>query len=75
MSEESKSVPEEEKAPEQPEKQKGAFQKKKEEWFDKIDLSVKQLDIIIAVCFGLLLLVFVLIGLEAAGIFTLFPKH
>ena len=53
----------------------GAFQKRKEEWFDRIPLSVKQLDIIIGICFGLLLLVFVLIGLEAAGIFTLFPKH
>lgn len=62
-------------APEQQEKPKGAFQKRKEEWYDHVNLSVKQLDTIIAVCFGCLILVFVLIALEAAGRFSLFPKH
>lgn len=75
MEEERSPVGKENEAPEQPEKTKSAFRQKKEEWYDRIDLSVKQLDIFIAVCFGCLILVFILIALEAAGIFTLFPRH
>lgn len=74
MAEENGPLPEGNSTPEQ-EKTKSAFQKKKEEWYDHVNLSVKQLDIIIAVCFAILILVFILIGLEAAGIFSLFPKH
>lgn len=75
MAEEKEPRSEDSKEPEQPEKPKSAFQKKKEEWYDHVNLTVKQLDVIIAVCFGILVLVFILIGLEAAGIFSLFPKH
>ena len=75
MPEENDSSLHEEKSAAEQEKPKSAFQKRKEEWYDRVDLSVKQLDIIIAICFGALLLVFILIGLEAAGIFSLFHNH
>ena len=45
---------------------------KKEEWYDKVKLSVRQMDVIIWIVYGLLAVVIVLIVLEAAGIFKLF---
>ena len=48
-----------------------AIQSKKEDWFDNVTLSVKQLDTIIYIAVAALIIVFVLIGLEAAGIFKL----
>ena len=45
---------------------------KKEEWYDKVKLSVRQMDVIIWIIYGLLAAVIVLIILEAAGIFKLF---
>lgn len=46
-------------------------QNKKEEWYDKVKLSVKQLDIVIWIVSGLLVVVLILIILEATGIFKL----
>lgn len=48
-----------------------AIKNKKEEWYDKIKLSVHQLDVFIYIVSGLLALVVLLIILEAAGIFKL----
>lgn len=48
-----------------------AVQNKKEEWYDKVKLSVKQLDVVIWIVSGLLVVVLILIILEATGIFKL----
>ena len=48
---------------------KPAWQATKEGWYDKIPLTVKQLDIIIGVCVAALIVVCVIIGLDAAGVF------
>ena len=45
---------------------------KKEEWYDKVKLTVRQMDVIIWIVSGLLAIVVILIILEAAGIFKLF---
>ena len=45
---------------------------KKEEWYDKVKLTVRQMDVIIWIIYGLLAVVIVLIALEAAGIYKLF---
>lgn len=54
---------------------KSDFQVRKENWYDKINVTVKQLDIVIGVGIGILVIVFILIILEANGIFALFPKN
>ena len=54
-----------------------AIKEKKEGWYDKVKLTVHQMDVIIWIVSGLLAAVIVLIALEAAGIFrlsSLFPK-
>ncbi len=51
---------------------KPAWQAKKEGWYDKVPLTVKQLDIIITVCFILLGIVVVCIALESMGLISLF---
>ena len=48
-----------------------AVKAKKEQWYDKVKLSVKQLDIIIYVTIGLLVIVFALMILESLGLFKL----
>lgn len=48
-----------------------AITEKKEYWFEKVNLSVKQLDGIILAAGIALGIVFVLIILEAAGIFSI----
>ena len=48
-----------------------AVQRKKEAWYDRINVSVRTMDVIIWVTAALLAIVVVLIALEAAGIFTL----
>jgi NADH:ubiquinone oxidoreductase subunit 3 (subunit A) len=45
--------------------------KKKLEWYEHVNLTVGQMNIIVRVVYVLLALVFVLIVLEAAGIFRL----
>lgn len=51
---------------------KPALQIVKEGWYDKIPLTLKQLDIIVYTCWGLLGLTFLLIALEAMDIVHLF---
>ena len=48
-----------------------AVQTKKEQWYSKVKLNVKQLDAIIWVVGGLLVLVFILMILESLGLFKL----
>lgn len=57
---------------EDPKKAPSAWQAKKESWYDKVPLTLKQLDIIIGVCLTLLALCFVLIALDAMGIYNVF---
>lgn len=56
----------------QEEKPKSPWQLQKENWYDKVPLTLKQLDLILGICFGLLGLTAVLIILEALDIFHLF---
>lgn len=63
------------KAPEVPQgeqKPVSPWQAKKESWYDKVPLNLKQLDIIIGVCLTLLAVCFVLIALDAMGIYNVF---
>ena len=48
-----------------------AVQMKKEKWYSKVKLSVKQLDVIIWITGGLLVLVFIMMILESLGLFKL----
>lgn len=48
-----------------PEKEKTQWQKTKEGWYDKVPLTVKQLDIIIWVCVGALIVTFIKIFIDA----------
>lgn len=66
MEEEKKTLPEEKT------EEKTAWQTTKEGWYDKVPLTVKQLDIIIGVSLAALVIVFVLIFLDAWDIFHLF---
>ena len=70
--------PEENKAPEEPEAQmyenqpfSRAVMNTKSSWYDKVKLSVNQLDWIIRIAVAALVIVFILIVLEATGIFKL----
>ena len=58
--------------PEEKTEEKTAWQTTKEGWYDKVPLTVKQLDIIIGVSLAALVIVFVLIFLDAWDIFHLF---
>lgn len=51
---------------------KSQWQLQEENWYDRVPLNQKQLDIIIGVCLVLLALTFVLIYLDAKDIFHLF---
>ena len=48
---------------------KSLWQQTKESWYDKVKLTVKQLDIIIACGIAGLILTFICIALDAMGIF------
>lgn len=54
------------------ERLKSQWQLQKENWYDRVPLNQKQLDIIIGVCLVLLVLTFVLIYLDVKDIFHLF---
>ena len=54
------------------EKAKTPFQMQKENWYDKVPLTVKQLDWIIWGGLALLVLTFIVIFLDAADIFNPF---
>ena len=45
------------------------WQQTKESWYDKVNLTVKQLDIIIGCCIAALILTFIAIALDAVGVF------
>lgn len=53
---------------------KSQWQLQKENWYDRVPLNQKQLDIIVGVCLVLLVLTFVLIYLDAKDIFHLFGR-
>ena len=48
-----------------------AVKNKKEQWYSKVNLSVRQLDVIIWITGGLLVIVFILMILESLGLFKL----
>ena len=48
---------------------KSLWQQTKESWYDKVTLSVKQLDIIIGCGIGGLILTAIIIALDAMGVF------
>ena len=48
-----------------------AVQMKKEQWYSKVKLNVKQLDVIIWIVGGLLVIVFIMMILESLGLFKL----
>ena len=58
-----------EQAPAEEKPPKSMWQITKESWYDKVNLSVKQLDIIIACGIGGLILTGIAIALDAMGIF------
>ena len=58
--------------PEEKPEEKTSWQATKEGWYDKVPLTVKQLDIIIVSCFVALAVVFGLIFLDAMDLFHLF---
>ena len=71
MEEQKDLIPEEETPPVRIEDQdsKTLWQQTKESWYDKVNLSVKQLDIIIGCCIAGLVLTFIAIALDAIGVF------
>ena len=64
--EEEKNLPEEQAVIKTP------LQQKKESWYDKLPVDLKQMDIIVAVCWALIGATVVLIALDALDIFHLF---
>ena len=71
MAEEEKQTPENG-ADQSQEKPKTPWQLQKESWYDKIPLTLKQLDWIVGICLTLLALTFLAIALDALGIFSIF---
>ena len=71
MDDQNNLTPEEETPPVKIEDQsaKTLWQQTKESWYDKVTLSVKQLDIIIACGIGGLILTAIIIALDAMGVF------
>ena len=69
--EEKNLTPEEETPPVRIEDQsaKSLWQQTKESWYDKVNQTVKQLDIIIGCCIAALILTFIAIALDAIGVF------
>ncbi len=67
---------EEEKIPQLPEEeeqsQKPAWQALKESWYDKLPVTLKQMDIIVTVCWIAIGLLIVAIVLDAMGIWSPF---
>ncbi len=51
------------------ERKKSQWQQTKEGWYDQVPLTVKQLDIIIALGIAGLILLAIVIGLDVAGVF------
>ena len=55
--------------PVEPEKKKTDWQTTKKGWYDKIPFNLKQMNVIVGVCWTLLILTFVFILLDAWGVF------
>ena len=72
--EEEKILSEAEEKPLSPEEEKAKtiFQIQKESWYDKIPLNLKQMNIIVTVCWILIVVLFVVIALDAMDIFNPF---
>lgn len=64
--EQRENLPEEEKKP------KSQWQQTKESWYDKLPVTLKQMDIIVGVCWALIGLTVVAIVLDALGIWSPF---
>jgi len=58
--------------PEEETEIKSQWQQTKEGWYDKIPVTLKQMDIIVWICWGLLGLTAVAIALDALEIWSLF---
>ena len=69
MEEKNLETTEEKTVPIEEQSAKSLWQQKKESWYDKVSLTVKQLDIIIACGIGGLILTFIAIALDAMGVF------
>ena len=71
MEEQKNLTPEEETPPVRIEDQsaQSLWQQTKESWYDKVNLTVKQLDIIIGCCIAGLVLTFIAIAMDAMGVF------
>ena len=72
--EEEKNLPESEERPLTPEEEKAKtlFQIQKESWYDKVPLNLKQMNLIVTVCWILIVVVFIVIALDAMDIFNPF---
>ena len=75
LEEREKALEERERKLEKRERELGFFSQavkdKKESWYDHVHVSVKTMDIIIWIVSGLLVITFILIILEATGVFKL----
>ena len=69
MEEKDTNLPQEETTTEEEVPVKSAWQLTKESWYDKIPLTVKQLDIIIGCGIAGLVITFILIAMDAMGVF------
>lgn len=67
-------LPEEEEMPLSPaeEKAKTLWQIQKESWYDKLPLNLKQMNLIVTVCWILIALMILVIALDALDIFNPF---
>ena len=72
--EEEKNLPETEERPLTPEEEKAKtlFQIQKESWYDKVPLNLKQMNVIVTVCWILIVVAFLVIALDAMDIFNPF---
>ena len=66
---EEKDIETQQETPVKEESPKSMWQQTKESWYDKVNLTVRQLDIIIGCGIAGLILTFICIALDAMGIF------
>ena len=69
MEEKNLETTEEKAVPIEEQSAKSLWQQTKESWYDKVPLTVKQLDIIIACGIGGLIITAIVIALDAMGVF------
>ena len=58
--------------PEEEKENKSQWQQTKENWYDKLPVTLKQMDIIVGICWGLIGLTVIAIALDALEIWSLF---